>query len=259
VKLHLLATVTLGAIALSFPAAAENLSHVQRLLSENECPNCDLSSAGLTYSRLAGANLQGANLVRANLSQADLTGADLRGANLTGASLSEAILIGADLRGANLTGVDMRWAYLTDVQLEDADLTGVNLRHARGIPADIVEPMQLFLWGNDEAERGNFPRAISYYNQALSLNSDLAAVYLARAISYNRMGDTNEALADANYAAELFFAEGDETGFQMSEQFIAAVEFDLEMDRERRENPGGNGNLMNVIGGLASLFLQGFF
>ena len=44
----------------------------------NECVECDLSGANLTWTYLYGANLTGANLTRANLTL--VVGADLIGA-----------------------------------------------------------------------------------------------------------------------------------------------------------------------------------
>ena len=61
------------------PAYAFNQASLTKLLSTNQCKDCDLSEAALT-----GANLMGADLERANL-----MGADLTGANLTGASLEK--------------------------------------------------------------------------------------------------------------------------------------------------------------------------
>ena len=63
----------------------------------NECVECDLSGANLTWTYLYGANLTGANLA----------GVDLSGNDLTGANLTEANLFGADLTGADLTGADL--------------------------------------------------------------------------------------------------------------------------------------------------------
>ena len=54
----------------------------------NECVECDLSGANLTWTYLYGANL-----TRANLAGVDLSGNDLTGANLT-------LVVGADLIGA---------------------------------------------------------------------------------------------------------------------------------------------------------------
>ena len=59
----------------------------------NECVECDLSGANLTWTYLYGANLTGANLAGVDLSGNDLTGANLTRANLT-------LVVGADLIGA---------------------------------------------------------------------------------------------------------------------------------------------------------------
>ena len=74
-KLRILAAATLlSAIGPIAPAPAENIQHTQQLLATRQCPNCDLSGAGLVLANLTGANLKGADLSRANLSRANLSG-----------------------------------------------------------------------------------------------------------------------------------------------------------------------------------------
>lgn len=255
---------TIGAIALlasAVPAQAEDLQHLQQLLSTQDCPQCDLREAGLVHARLAGANLQGANLVRANLSQSDLTGADLTGANLTGASLAGANLTGANLTGANLTGADLRDAYLTGAILDGTTLANANLRGAYGIPSTAVSVDELLLWGNEEAQAGNYQGAIAYYTQATNLNPDAPLAYLGRAAAYNRLGDTERAVADAERAAEIYFVQGNAEGYETANFFASAIiaeeeAFQEARERQRRGDLGGN--LMNVITGVGSILLQGF-
>lgn len=256
-----LATVTaialLGSLA---PARAEDLQHLQQLLSTQDCPQCDLRGAGLVHANLAGANLQGANLVRANLSQSDLVGADLSGANLTGASLAGADLSGANLAGANLTGADLRGAYLNDAQLDGANLASANLRGAYGIPSTAVSPDELLLWGNEEAQGGNYRGAIAYYSDAIALEPTFPLAYLGRAAAYNRLGDTESAVVDAERAAEIYFAAGNQEGYETANFFASAIvaeeeAFQEARERQRRGDLGGN--LLNVITGVGSLLLQG--
>lgn len=236
------------------PVAAENIEHTQQLLSTKQCPRCDLSGAGLVFSDLTGANLFAANLVRANLSQANLSGANLSNANLTGASLSSTNLAGANLRNANLTGVDLRGAYLTGADMEGAELTGANLKGASGIPVYAVEPMDLYYWGNQEAQRDNFTGAIAYYDRAIALDPNLPLVYMARSNAYNRIGDRNAALQDARQAVQLFEQQGNLQGKQAAETFIAVVE--AEQEAAAKAKNGGGSNFMNAVSGVATMLLR---
>ena len=248
---------SLGTMA---PVAAQNVEDLQQLLSTQDCPQCDLRNAGLVHSRLAGANLQGTNLVRANLSQSDLVGVDFSGANLTGASLVGADLTGANLRGANLTGADLRGAYLTGAQLDGATLTNANLRGAYDVPSTVVTPDDLLRWANDEAQLGNYEGAVSYYTDAIILDGQFPLAYLGRAAAYNRMGETERAVADAQRAAEIYFAAGNQEGYETANFFASAIvaeeeAFQEARERQRRGDIGGN--ILNVITGIGSLLLQG--
>jgi tetratricopeptide (TPR) repeat protein len=237
-KLGVLAAVTLiGTTGLTMPVMAENLEHIRQLLSTKSCPGCDLSAAGLVFAQLAGANLSGANLVRANLSQSDLTGADLSQANLVGASLS----------GANLAG-----AYLMDANLEDADLTNANLRGAVGIPIYAVTKEDLLVWGNEEAERGNFEHAIAYYNESLNLDPNYAQAYLSRSVARNRMSDKTGALTDAKRASEIYFVEGDQQGYDAAKLLTTALEAELEAAQRGRRGAG----FFDTLGNIGVMLLQ---
>lgn len=97
----------------------------ERLLTKNECPNCDLSRINLRYAILNGANLEGAWL-----DQADLSYSDLSGANLNGTTMRAANLRGVDLDGGKLIGADMSFAILSNAYLEFADLSNSNLKEA---------------------------------------------------------------------------------------------------------------------------------
>ncbi|MBE9040432.1 pentapeptide repeat-containing protein [Oscillatoriales cyanobacterium LEGE 11467] len=252
-KLATLATtILLSATFPSIGVLAENVEHTQQLLSTKSCPGCDLSGAGLVFAQLAGANLARSNLVRANLSQADLTGADLSQANLVGASLSNANLGGANLMGASLVGADLRGAYLMNVNLEGADLTDANLMGATGIPVYAVEAEDLLLWANQEAGRGNFQGAISYYDEALTLDPDFAQAYLSRSAARNRLGDRDGALSDAQRASEIFFIEGDRQGYDAAKLFASAIELEIQVAEEGARGPG----FLDTLGNIGITLLQ---
>ena len=93
--------------------------NITKLLTTNECEQCDLSGADLSNSNLRSAKLFGANLSDANLSHSDLYRADLHYTNLQNANLQNAYMKDADLKHADLRDADLR----------DADLTGADLNH----------------------------------------------------------------------------------------------------------------------------------
>lgn len=101
--------------------------NVNRLLSTNRCPGCDLTGVDLRGAHLIGADLRQANLTGAdlegvNLEGADLTKANLTGANLTGAFLTNASLVSADLDNANLTQAQLYFVDVTDASLDNLNL-----------------------------------------------------------------------------------------------------------------------------------------
>ena len=103
-KLTFVCIVAVALLAMSGTPYAFNQASLESLLSEGQCPRCDLQYAPLSEANLSGANLAGANLSAANLSNANLSGADLSGASLSGANLSGADISSANLSGANLSG-----------------------------------------------------------------------------------------------------------------------------------------------------------
>lgn len=262
---NLRSKVCLSAIALTFttiiplPAAAENLANTQRLVSTRECERCDLTRAGLVFANLQGARLQGANLSQANLNRANLSGADLRGANLTGTVLSGTNLAGADLRGADLRQADLREAYLAGAHLEGANLEGAVLRGAVALPEEVVSAEQLYVWGLTESQRGNYEGALRYLNQSLDRQPNFAHAYLARGIVRFRQRNVDAALADAIRARELYVAQGNTSGEQVTIQFEQGVKAWQQADAdatERDRRAGRGNNFMNFLGGLMGLMLQ---
>lgn len=244
----------LATLSFTAPAAAENIEHLQQLMTSGVCQNCELSGAGLVYSDLAGVDLSGSNLAGANLNRANLTGANLSGANLSGAVLYNANLTGANLSGANLTGVNMRESYLTGATLEGAILNNTDMRGSTGIPSDLVTAIDYYRWGMVEAQRGNFRGAIAYYNQSLALDPDLAHSYLARGISRYRLSDVPGAMEDAQKAEELYLEQRNEEGQQASAQFVAGIEAIQEARAEG--NSSGGGGFLGFLGSLSSLLVR---
>ncbi len=259
-KLRIFPALTLLAIlGVAIPARAENLEHIQRLLSSRQCQQCDLTRAGLVFSNLSGVDLTGADLSLANLNRSNLSGAKLQGTNLMGAVLSSANLSGADLRGANLSGADLREAYLVGVDLTGANLAGANLRGAIGIPDGVIAAQDLYMWGLAELDRGNFEGAIAYFNQSLVLKPDFAQALLARGIGRFHLGDEAGAIADGEQAEKLYLSQLNQSGHQAAAQFVVGVNQVLEADEDTRRamrGGGGGGNFLSVVGGIASMLLR---
>ena len=255
VKFHPLAMMSLiFSLIVPFSAIAENLQHTQQLLATKQCPNCDLSGAGLVLADLAGANLQGANLTRANLSRANLTGADLRGANLAGTSLHGANLTGANLTGANLTGTDLREAYLAGAILTDTPINNAQLLGVKGLPANIGSAVDFYRLGISEAKADNFVDAIRYYDQAIRLEPRLAAAFFARSMAKADLGDLQGAFADAKQAQELYGRLRSPEGVQVSTELVQVLE--ARLNPEENEPKGG---FLGVLETAAPLLLRFLF
>lgn len=236
---------------------AEDPAHTQQLLATKQCPNCNLTRAGLVLANLSGANLQGANLTGANLSRSDLSGADLRGANLTGASLHGANLMGANLTGVILAGADLREAYLGNAIFTDTKVTDAQLIGAIGLPSSIGSAEDFYRLGAQEAKAGNYVNAIDYYNQALRLDPDLAAAYFARSMSRADLGDLVGAMADAQSAKSVYAKLNSPAGEQISDQLILTLEARLNPEREYEAS--GGGGLVGLIQGVAPMLLRLLF
>ncbi|WP_026079790.1 pentapeptide repeat-containing protein [Spirulina subsalsa] len=252
-KKTLAATTVLLLMPLSLSVRAENLQHLNQLLSQLECPQCDLTRAGLVMADLSGANLAGADLRFANLSRANLAGADLRFANLGGASLNGANLTGADLTGANVAGADLRNAYFMQANLEATNLNQAVVDGAIGIPGQFFSADHFYARGVLESNRRNFIRAIEYYNQALERNPRYGEVYLARSVARLRLLDEVGAMQDAKIALGLFEEQENEQGKQAAEHFLAQMEA---MNNPGRGGSGVGIDLLNMLGGLSSVLLR---
>ncbi len=251
----------IGSLALVFSLSiapisrAENLEQLSQLLSTKQCSQCDLSNAGLVTSNLAGANLAGANLVGANLSNANLQGADLSGANLSGASLNGAILIGANLGNATLSGTDLRNAYLGNANLTGVSLDTAYVQGAVGLSNYSGTPVQFQAWGLQEAEKGNYRSAIEYYNRALNIDPTYAPAYLARGLTYYRLGNEPIAIQNGQVASQLFQEQKNESGYQTSQTFLTNIEIARKINNQEPEGGLGLDKVFNAVFPLLQLFL----
>lgn len=244
-------TTLLSTICLTTPASSANLEHIKQLLATRQCQGCDLSGAGLVLANLSGANLSGANLRSANLSRANIVGADLSGADLSNASLYGANLSGAKLSGAHLNAADLRDAYLVNTDLANAELNGANLQGAIGVTSQIAKAEDFYSWGIGEAQKGDHKEAIDYLNQAISINPDFAAAYLARSVAYYQLFDRAGAIRDAKSAEQLFLAQANAEGYQTADKFVKELEA-----VQNTPKPKSQGNFLNAVGGIASFLLQ---
>lgn len=238
-------------VGLVTPASAENLEHINRLLSSKECQRCELSNAGLTMSNLAGAKLTGANLAGANLSRSNLAGADLRDANLTGASLYGANLTGANLMGANLNSTDLREAYLFNANLAEATLTNAYLLGAIGLSSNFGDAEDYYRWAMDSGRKKNYQGAIENFSQAISRKPDFAPAFIGRSVARLSLGEKSAAIADAKIASKLFLEQGNMVEHQAAEQFIT----DVQTPPKKPRRSFGD-SVINVLGGLLQIFLQ---
>ena len=253
-KPPILATsVLLTTICLAAPALSANSEHTRQLLATKKCQSCDLSGAGLVLANLSGATLSGANLSGANLSRANLSGADLSGANLNGASLFGANLSGAKLGGADLSGADLRDTYLVNADLAGANLSGASLQGAIGIPSQVGKAEDFYRWGVAQGQKGDSGGAIRYFNQALSINPNFAAAYLARGVARYQLLDRAGAIRDAQLAEKLFLAQTNIGGSQTAQTFIK------ELQSPTASTPKSKPNFMNFLAGLSSVLLRFMF
>lgn len=246
------ATVVLG-FAVASPARAENLAHIQQLLSTRECSNCQLQRAGLVHADLTGVDLTGADLQFANLSQANLVGANLQGANLTGAMLQGANLSGANLQGAILTGTDLRRAYLYGANMEGVDLSSTYIQQSIGLPDGILSFNDYYRWGIEAGQHANYPVAVDYFSKAIQLQPDFAPAYLARAIARYKMIDAEGAISDSTVAADLFAEQGDFQSQAAAQNFIAQINA---IEEAASKPPRARGSLTGLLQGLASLLMR---
>lgn len=259
--------VPIVAIGFGTPAMAENINHLQQLLSAKACVRCDLQGAGLVMANLPKVQLSGANLELANLSRANLQGADLRGSRLVGASLYGANLIGTNLRGADLRGADLRGAYLSNADLTGALLDQANLYGAIGLPATIASANTYQTWGLYASQRGRHQEAIDYYNQAIAIDAKAAPSYLGRSLSRSVLGETEPALQDATQAESLFQQQNNVEGLQAATETRLALAQTLNPEaakgtkasqthRSAGSSGGGAGFFTRILNSVVPLMLR---
>ena len=258
-KLYLLATITtVITIITATTSQAENFNHLNQLLNTKNCPQCDLSNAGLVQANLTGASLINANLAGANLSQTNLSGADLSGANLSGTSLHGANLTGANLTGANLTGTDLRNAYLTNANLDGVNLDAAHVEGIQGLTSSAASAEQFHRWGVKEAEQGNYNGAIAHYQKAIKLDPELAPAYLGLAIIQYNFDYRAKAQANTEIAAGLFKQQEHQLGYQTTVNFqqkMALIQ-EAEENVAKQEQGGNLGQVGKMMGTVGSLLLQ---
>jgi len=143
-----------------------NKWRVERLVTQN-----DFSEADLSESNLSGAYLSIVNLSGANLSEAFIMEANLEGANLSEVNFWRAYLVGAQLQNAQLLNTNLSEADLGRVNLAHARLTGANLSLAKlgnayleGVFLNEADLSQADLYGaeffNADVRSCNFSNAI---------------------------------------------------------------------------------------------------
>ncbi len=247
----------LSSFLLNLPSVAENISHLNQLLTTKECQNCELTNAGLVMVNLSGAKLSGANLVNANLSRANLSGADLSNANLSGASLYGANLSGANLSGAIVNTTDLRNTYLFNAILTEVKLETAYVQGAVGIPKSAADAEQFYMWGLVEDQKGNYKAALRHYNRAIEIDTKFAPAYLGRAVISSRLGNIDRAIEDAETAGELYQEQNNEGGHELSKKFVQAVKTREEIEDEENGDQGSPQfvEIVNTMGPLLLKFL----
>lgn len=254
IALSLMATVATTLI--SFPAEAENLNDLNKLLNTKKCSQCDLTNSGLVQANLTGADLVQANLVGTNFSQANLMGANLRGANLTGASLHGANLTGADLSYANLSGTDLRNAYVSNVNFTGVNLDSAHLDGIKELAETAASAKQFHRWGVQETTRGNYKNAIAHYRKAIKLNPQLAPAYLGLAIIQYDFDQRAEAKMNTATAAKLFKQQNHQLGYKTATDFEKKMDLIQQAEANAAKEGGGMGSVGKFIGSVGSLLLQ---
>ena len=226
-----------GCFGVANPAIAGNEAHLIQLLTNRQCPACQLNDVDLTHADLRGANLKGAQLQRANLSQALLDGADLRGSDLSFTSLQGASLLGTNLRDSRLIGTDLRGTDLTGALLAPNALDQSHWMGARGVSKGARSHAGLHNAGVDAAKARRWAEAEQLFNAAIKTDPDKPLSWVARGLSRGEQGKDELASHDFVYASQLFADQGDNV---KAEQLLEASRLVYDIDIEPY-TPSGNG------------------
>jgi len=73
---------------------------------------------------------------------------------------------------------------------------------------DGTVPQSMYNTGRSSLEQQNFEQAITYFNQAIAVNSQYAQAYQGRALARDAMGDGDGAISDLRTAASLYWQQG---------------------------------------------------
>ena len=124
------------------------------------------------------------------------------------------------------------------------------------MPSNIGTAEDFYRLGVLEAQAGNYRNAIDYYNQALNLKSDVAAVYFARSMSRADLGDFPGAAQDAAIANQLFGAQGNPQGQELSKQLAEAI---VARQKPTEARIASRGDFMSLLGSLGSVLVRLLF
>jgi tetratricopeptide (TPR) repeat protein len=147
----------------------------------------------------------------------------------------------------------LRSAYLSGANLLNANLTNAQLLGVRGMPSNIGTAEDFYRLGVLEAQAGNYRNAIDYYNQALNQKSDLAAVYFARSMSRADLGDFAGGVQDAAKANQLFAAQGNPQGQELSKQLAEAI---VARQKPTEARVSSRADFMSLLGSIGSVLVK---
>ncbi len=131
-----------------------NLGHIDKLTSNLNLEDADLSNSEFSYLDLSDSNLRNANLENSVFLKTRLRRADLENANLRNSKLTF-----ADVGGANLKNADLEGAYLAGARFKNTNLLGANLRGANLQWADIFDSLIKLSDSDSEETPPNFKNA----------------------------------------------------------------------------------------------------
>ena len=121
------------------------------------------------------------------------------------------------------------------------------------MPINIGTAEDFYRLGVLEARAGNYRNAIDYYDRALNLKSDLAAVYFARSMSRADLGDFAGATQDAAKANQLFAAQGNPQGQELSKQLAEAI---VVRQKPTEARIASRGDFMSLLGSIGSVLVK---